>query len=359
MQVNGTAFGQLPDGGDALLFTISNKAGMQVALTNVGGCIVSVKVPTAAGELVDCVLGYDDAAGYVNNGPMFGAPVGRVVNRIAGASFELGGTTYELTANEGPNANHSGRDPWFQREWEVVRAEQGEDGGTVEFRLLSPDGDQGFPGEVDMHMTYELDGHGALCVTYDGTASAPTLINMTNHSYFNLNGCDGQTVLHHRLTVDADSYTETTDALIPTGRVLPIDGTPLDVHDGKELEDVVGSKAPSIVNARGIDHNLVLAPTEEGRDGFVGAQRHVARLEADQTGIVLDISTDLPGMQVYTGNYVEGSSGKGGVAYHDHCAVALETNFYADAIHHPNFPQPVFGPDRPYRTRTVYAFSAR
>ena len=296
MQVNGTAFGKLADGGEAKLFTVSNKAGMEASFTNVGACTASVRVPTAAGELVDVVLGYDDASGYVAGRQLIGAVVGRVVNRIAGASFELDGVSYELSKNDGENCNHSGPSYWFTREWEVVRAEQLEDGGVVEFRLLSP--------------------------------------------------------------IEADAYTETDEHLIPTGRAIPVDGTVLDLQDGKELGECVASKARSVVNAKGLDHNFVLVEADEGKDGFVGELRHVARLEADQTGIVLDISTDLPGMQVYTGNYLEGEVGRGGRVYHDYDAVALETNFFADAVHHPNFAQPVFGPDRPFRSRSVYAFSA-
>lgn len=357
--VEGTDFGTMVDGTPAKLWTVRNAAGMELAVTNVGACIAAIRVPDAAGELVDVVLGYPDATGYSHNDTHFGALVGRVVNRIAGASFDLDGVHYELTANEGPNTNHGGRDPWRERLWELVRAEQGEDGGALEFHLQSPDGDQGFPGAVDMHVTYELTAAGEVVATYDGTPDARTLVNLTNHSYFNLNGQASGTAMGHRLIVDADSYTETDDALIPTGRILPIDGTPLDLHDGKELADVVSSKAHSIVNARGIDHNFVLAETDPGEDGFVGRQRHVATLEADKTGIVLDVATDLPGMQVYTANYIEGVEGKDGAVYHDHDAVCLETNFFADAIHHPNFAQPVFGPERPFRSRTVYAFSAR
>jgi len=261
-----------------------------------------------------------------------------------------------LTANEGKNCNHSGRDFWCKRFWSVARAEQGADGGLVELVLDSPDGDQGFPGAVQMHLTYELTANNELVITYDGTPDATTLVNMTNHSYWNLNGCGGVTVLGHRLVVDADAYTETDDALVSTGRILPVDGTPLDLRDGKKLGDVVLSTDHSIVNARGVDHNFVLPEAGEVEDGFVGGLRHAATLEGDVSGIRLDVFTDLPGMQVYTGNYVGGVCGKGDVEYHDHDAVALETNFFADAIHHPNFPQPVFGPDRPYRSRTVYAF---
>ena len=308
------------------------------------------------GGIIDVVLGYDDAAGYAADDAWLGAPVGRVVNRIGGASFQLAGKTYELTANEGKNCNHSGRDFWCKRFWSVARAEQGADGGLVELVLDSPDGDQGFPGAIQMHLTYELTENNELVITYDGTPDATTLVNMTNHSYWNLNGCGGVTVLGHRLVVDAGAYTETDDALVSTGRVLPVDGTPLDLRDGKKLGDVVASTDHSIVNARGVDHNFVLPEAGEGEGGFVGGLRHAATLEGDVSGIKLDVFTDLPGMQVYTGNYVGGVCGKGGVEYHDHDAVALETNFFADAIHHPNFPQPVFGPDRPYRSRTVYAF---
>lgn len=355
MQVKPVSFGSV-GGKSASLYTLRNAAGMQVAVTDFGARVVSVKVPSAAGDAVDVVLGYDDAAGYAADDAWLGAPVGRVVNRIGGASFQLAGKTYELTANEGKNCNHSGRDFWCKRFWSVARAEQGADGGLVELVLDSPDGDQGFPGALQMHLTYELTANNELVITYDGTPDAMTLVNMTNHSYWNLNGCGGVTVLGHRLAVDADAYTETDDALISTGRILPVDGTPLDLRGGKKLGDVVASADHSIVNARGIDHNFVLPEAGEGDGGFVGGLRHAATLEGDVSGIKLDVFTDLPGMQVYTGNYVGGVCGKGGVEYHDHDAVALETNFFADAIHHPSFPQPVFGPDRPYRSRTVYAF---
>ena len=356
MKVIPAPFGNVSEG-SASLYTVRNAAGMEVAVSDFGARMVSVKVPCEGAEPLDVVLGYDDAAGYEADDALLGAPVGRVVNRIGGASFQLEGKTYELTANEGANCNHSGRDFWCKRFWAVARAEQGADGGLVELVLDSPDGDQGFPGAVQMHLTFEVTAANELVITYDGTPDAPTLVNVTNHSYWNLNGCDGRTVLGHRLTVDADSYTETDDALVSTGRILPIDGTPLDLHDGKKLADVVASPAHSIVNARGIDHNFVLPEAEAGEGSFIGVGRRVAELVGDESKIRMTVTTDMPGMQVYTGNYLDGVRGKGGVDYHDHDAVALETNFFADAIHHPNFPQPVFGPDRPFRSRTVYAFA--
>lgn len=356
MKVIPAPFGNVSEG-PASLYTVRNAAGMEVAVSDFGARMVSVKVPCEGAEPLDVVLGYDDAAGYEADDALLGATVGRVVNRIGGASFQLEGKTYELTANEGANCNHSGRDFWCKRFWAVARAEQGADGGLVELVLDSPDGDQGFPGAVQMHLTFEVTAANELVITYDGTPDAPTLVNMTNHSYWNLNGCDGRTVLGHRLTVDADSYTETDDALVSTGLILPIDGTPLDLRDGKKLGDVVASTDHSIVNARGVDHNFVLPEAEAGEGSFIGAGRRVAELVGDESKIRMTVTTDMPGMQVYTGNYLDGVRGKGGVDYHDHDAVALETNFFADAIHHPNFPQPVFGPDRPFRSRTVYAFA--
>lgn len=356
MKVIPAPFGNVSEG-PASLYTVRNAAGMEVAVSDFGARMVSVKVPCEGAEPLDVVLGYDDAAGYEADDALLGATVGRVVNRIGGASFQLEGKTYELTANEGANCNHSGRDFWCKRFWAVARAEQGADGGLVELVLDSPDGDQGFPGAVQMHLTFEVTAANELVITYDGTPDATTLVNMTNHSYWNLNGCGGVTVLGHRLAVDAGAYTETDDALVSTGSILPVDGTPLDLRDGKKLKDVVASTDHSIVNARGVDHNFVLPEAEAGEGSFIGVGRRVAELVGDESKIRMTVTTDMPGMQVYTGNYLDGVRGKGGVDYHDHDAVALETNFFADAIHHPNFPQPVFGPDRPFRSRTVYAFA--
>ena len=348
-------FGRGPRGEAVSLWRVRAAGGMYAEVTDLGACLVSLWVPDAAGNLVDVVLGYDDATGYAHNSTHFGAPMGRVANRIGGARFELDGVTYELAATEKGNALHSGPDLWRERMWELVRAEQDEKGGLVELHLASPDGDQGYPGAVDMHVTYEL-RDGALSITYDGTPEARTLVSMTNHSYFNLNGQASGTVLGHSLGVDADAYTETDEALVPTGRILPVEGTPLDLRDPRELGEVLASGWRPIVSARGLDHNYALPATGLGVDGFVGECRRVATLAGDVSGIVMRVETDAPGMQVYTANWIEGERGRGGATYHDHDAVCLETQFFPDAIHHPNFAQPVFGPERPYRSRTVFSF---
>ena len=351
-------FGTTRDGRDARLYRLSNAHGMTAEVTDLGGCLVSLRVPDGSGDFVDVVLGYDGAAAYGVNGPNLGALVGRHANRIGGAAFTLDGTHYQLAATERGNNLHSQPDVWNHRTWRVVEAEQRPDSARIELALLSPDGDQGFPGELEMHVTYELTGAGALAITYAATPAARTVINMTNHSYFNLNGHASGTALDHTLEVDAAKYTETRDDLVPTGRLLPVEGTPLDLRQSRALREGVESDFAPIVGAHGYDHNYVLpaaVPTEADA-GCVGALRRAATLTADRTGISMDVLTDTPGLQVYTGNFVGGEVGKGGVTYHDHDAVCLETQFFPDAINHPGFAQPVFGPERPYKSRTTYAF---
>ena len=351
-------FGSTPDGRNFRLYRLVNSHGMTADITDLGGCLVSLRVPDDHGSFVDVVLGYDGAAGYAENKPNFGAPVGRHANRIGGAAFELGGTSYQLAATERGNNLHSAPDLWRLRTWEVVSAELGTDTARIELRLESPTGDQGFPGALDMRVTYELSADDALDITYTTTPDKPTVVNLTNHSYFNLNGHASGSVLRHTLRIDAAEYTETRDDLVPTGRLLPVAGTPLDLREPRELAEGVESDFPAIVGAGGYDHNYVLAtstPTPAD-EGFVGALHPVATLTGDTTGIAMDVLTDTPGLQVYTANFIDGEIGKGGVAYHDHDAVCLETQFFPDSLHHPNFAQPIFGPDRPYASRTTYAF---
>lgn len=347
-------FGKMPDGQDAHLWRIANAHGMTADVTDLGACLVSLRVPDGADGLLDVVLGYDGAGAYAVNAPSFGAVVGRHANRIGGARFELDGRSYELAATERGNNLHSGPDLWSRRRWELAELAE----SRIDLHLESPDGDQGFPGALDLHVTYELTDDDALAITYAGTPTAPTIVNLTNHSYFNLNGHASGTALNHALQVAADSYTEADDALVPTGRVLDVAGTPLDLRQPRVLAEGVGAGFPALEAARGYDHNFVLDGwTHNARGVCVGDARRVATLTGDLTGIAMDVITDTPGLQVYTANYIEGERGKGGVTYHDHDAVCMETQFFPDAIHHPSFAQPVFGPERPYRSRTTFAFS--
>lgn len=338
------SFGRTADGREARLWRLSNAHGMTAEVTDYGACLVSLRVPCSTGDFIDVVMGYDGVRGYEVNAPNFGATVGRYANRIGGASFELGGVCYALPANEHGNSLHSGPDFWHHRLWELVLA----DTSRIELRLQSPDGDQGFPGAVDIHVTYELTANNALVITYAGEPDALTLMNLTNHSYFNLNGHAAGSVLGHALCVAADEITETRDDLVPTGRVLPVANTPFDLRGPRPLADAVNSGDLSIANARGIDHNFCLSEH--------GARVPVATLVGDKMGLAMDVYTDAPGLQVYTGNYIEGECGKGGAIYHSHDSVCLETQFWPDAPHHECFAQPVFGPGRPYFSRTAYAF---
>lgn len=351
------AFGTTSDGREAQLIRLTNAHGMTADVTTLGACLVALRAPNGSGSFTDVALGFDGAEPYATNVHNFGAPVGRCANRIGGAAFTLAGTRHELANNENGNNLHSGPDMWPSRMWEVVRAEQGPDAAAVELRLVSPDGDQGFPGRLDLHVTYELTADDALAITYEGTPSKETVVNVTNHSYFNLNGHASSTVLGHTLQIYAESYTPFGPDHIPTGEVAPVAGTPLDLRRPKTLREGVESGWEPIASSQGYDHNYVLDAVQPTKadEGCVGALRLAATLVGEQ-GLAMDVLTDTPGLQLYTANFIGGTKGKGGVTYHDHDAVCLETQFFPDAINHEDFPQPVFGPARPYKSRTIYAF---
>ena len=353
-------FGTTQGGEHFSLYLLENDRGMSAGITDLGGCIVSLGVPDKNGATIDVELGYDDAAGYAVNKPNLGAPIGRYANRIGGASFVLDGQRYELERNDHEVNNlHSGSARWRLRRWDVLEAERDERGSHIRLHLSSPDGDQGFPGACETTLAYELTNDGALAITYEVLPSACTVVNMTNHSYFNLNGYASGTVAGHVAQIDAKAVTAVDENLIPTGKLVAVDGTPFDLREPKALGLGLASGDPAIEAAGGYDHNYALRPgtPQPSDEGFVGALRHVARVRGDKTGIVMDVATDLPGMQLYTGNHVGGERGKGGSVTIDHGAFCLETQFFPDAVNHPEFAQPVFGPEKPYRSRTIYSFS--
>lgn len=333
------SFGQTERGDQAHLAVLSNEQGMTVATTDLGACLVSVRVPDGKGYVPDVTLGYDGVRGYEHNDADFGAIVGRCANRIAGASFELAGTTHRLAANEGANSLHSGPHLWFERMWQLVEDDKAD---TVTYELLSRPGDQGFPGAVDVHVSYTLTEKNELTVSYLAEPSAPTIVNLTCHAYWNLNGHAAGSVLDHTLKLDTESYTPSDEHLIPTGEILPVAGTPYDFRETRRLGDAIDEVSG------GYDTNFVLSQT--------GQLEHAAHLVGDRSGITLDILTTSPGLQVYTSGGLNCDHGKGGRHYGRFDAVALETQFYPDAIHHKNFPQPVFGPDRPFQAKTVFSF---
>lgn len=342
-------FGTTPDGNDVRLFALSNRSGMCVVLSDLGVCITRLIVPDAHGSFRDVVLGLDGPRSYSDNPADLGATVGRNANRIGRARFMLDGTEYRLEANDRAANLHAGSDYWFHRLWE---AEVDEIGNAVTFRLDSPDGDQGFPGAVSVGVTFTLTENNEIVVDYDARPSARTVINMTQHSYFNLNGHASGTILDHTLQIDADCFTEVTSELIPTGRILPVDGTALDFRTARRIGDGLDSPDGRIDEFGGYDHNFCLSTA-------TGAVRHAATLGGDRSGIVLEVLTDLPGIQIYTSNVLDETRGKDGKVYGTHEGICLETQFYPDAINKPAWPQPVFSPENPYRSRTIFRFTTR
>lgn len=349
MSVHALDFGTTRTGQPTHLYRLRNAAGMEVDVSDLGASIVSVRVPDTEGNLVDVALGFDDPSRYEHNTHAMGGVVGRFANRISGASFELDGRTFELTANEGPNTLHGGCDMWYERLWEGAMVgrkgdrRRGSSADTVIFGLFSPDGDQGFPGDLDVRVTYKLTDDNELHITYDAQPSVPTVVNLTNHAYWNLNGHDSGEVLGHLLRVAAERYVPANAHRIPNDRLVNVGGTPFDFRLPKALgRDLTGRIVA-------YDHTLLL--------GSAGRMRHVATLTGEKTGIVMDVHTDMPSIQVYTAQQLMTEGAKDGAAYRPYGGIALETQYVPDAMHHEAFEQPVFTPDKPFHSRTTYQFS--
>lgn len=339
-----TSFGFTKDGKEAKLYTLENKNGIKAYVTDYGAALVRLIVPDRTGALRDVVLGYDDAAGYEKGGASIGATVGRNANRIGGAQFTVSGVTYELEKNDNNNNLHSGTSYYNKRFWNV----DGQTENHITFILHSPDKDQGYPGALDMHVTYSLDDDNMLTIHYEAVPDQDTIINMTNHSYFNLNGHDGGTILEHKLTLDADTFTPADEWSIPTGEIRSVEGTPMDFRSGRMLGEMIDADYEPLRFGGGYDHNWVLK--NEGRFD------KVAEVTSEESGITMEVYTDLPGVQIYTANFLDQEPGKDGASYEKRSAVCLETQYYPDAVHHDNFPQPLCRKGEKYDTRTAYRF---
>ena len=331
--------------GEATLFTFENKNGMVMEVSDFGATLYALLVPDKDGNLCDVVLGYDSPAGYMgpsNTG--FGATIGRNGNRIGGAKFTLNGKIYEMDQNDNGNNLHSGLDYYHHRMWNVKETTE----NSITFSLHSPDGDQGFPGNFDVDVTYTLTDDNALRIDYAGLSDADTVINMTNHSYFNLNGHASGDILEHEVWVDADAFTATDDKLIPTGEIVPVEGTPMDFREKKPVGRDINESYEALVFAGGYDHNWCL------NNG--GAFAKVIEMSSDVSSITMEVYTDLPGVQIYAGNFLKEEVGKGGVVYGHRQGICFETQMYPDAINHDNFPSPICKKGEKYRTTTVYKF---
>lgn len=346
MSYSKTGFGKTGKGEDTVLYTFENANGMQMKVTDYGASLVSVIVKDKEGNLRDVVLGYDDAAGYENdNNLFFGAIVGRNANRIGGASFVINGKRYELVKNNNGNNLHSGPDYFMKRSWKVEKAEE----NSITFSLFSPHMDQGYPGNVTIYVTYTLTEDNEIRIEYEACPDEDTVLNMTNHSYFNLDGHAAGSVLEQKVWIDADAYTEADEESIPTGRLLKVEGTPMDFRAPKAIGRDIENDYQALHYGLGYDHNYVL-----NGEGF----RKAASLKSEKSGIRMKVYTDCPGMQLYTGNFLAGETGKGGASYAKRCAACFESQYFPDAVNREEFEGPVCRKGETYHTVTSYRFDA-
>ncbi|MGM9589563.1 MAG: aldose epimerase family protein [Faecousia sp.] len=334
-------FGTLPNGETASLYTISC-GGLTAALTDYGATLVRLFVPDAAGNAADVVLGFDDANGYrAANGSFFGATVGRNANRIGGASFSLNGKTVTLTPNENSNNLHSGMDYFHLRLWKVISVTD----TAVTFELESPHGDQGFPGNATIQVTYALDADGGLHIRYDAVSDQDTVFNLTNHSYFNLAGHDkGEAAMAQLLCIPGRFFNPDDAESIPTGELRSVDGTPMDFRGPKPIGQDIGQDYEPLKLQGGYDHNWEVYCNP------------CATLTDPVSGRSMAVYTDCPGIQFYAGNFLN-ETGKGGTHYGKRTGVALETQFWPDALHHSEWSQPITKAGEKYHSETIYRFS--
>ena len=330
--------------GKATLYTLENKNGMIVEVSDLGAVIYALIVPDKDGNPVDVTLGYETPEDYEKQTSGFGAIIGRNGNRIANARFTMNGKEYQLEPNNNGNNLHSGPNFYQHRMWNV----KGTTENSITFTLHSPDGDQGFPGNFDVNVTYTLTEDNALQLDYYGVSDADTVINMTNHAYFNLDGHASGDILEHEVWMDADSFTATNDKLIPTGELVSVDGTPMDFRVKKPIGRDIQADYEAVRLAGGFDHNWCLNNN--------GQFAKVIELSSGVSGITMEVYTDLPGVQMYTANFIVEEVGKQGVIYRKHQGVCFETQFYPDSINHENFPSPIVRKGEEYKTRTVYKF---
>ena len=338
-------FGKLPDGSDAYLFTLTNAGGMVMKVTNYGGIITSLQVPDKKDRHADVVLGYDRLSDYLAASPYFGAIVGRYANRMAGGSFTIDSTTYYLARNDGANHLHGGIKGFDKVLWEPQ--EVGTPlGPALKLHYLSKDGEEGYPGYLDVTVTYTLTDDNELKIDYIAATDQPTPVNLTQHSYFNLAGAGHGNILDHVMQINASRYTVVDSSLIPTGELRDVAGTPMDFRTptaiGKRIKAVGGHPV-------GYDHNYVL--------DSAGLNHLAARVYDPSGGRAMEVYTDQPGIQFYSGNFLNGSNiGKGGHPYEQYTGFCLETQHFPDSPHHPEFPNAILRPGEVYRTTTIYKF---
>ena len=349
MAVTKSLFGKSPEGKEISLYTLSNSKGMKAAVTDLGAILVRLLVPDATGKADDLVLGFDNGESYYGNDSFFGTVIGPCANRTGGAEYTLDGVTYQLDKNDGANNLHTHKQLGFhKRLWD---AEIGEN--SVTFSLEDEDGHLGFPGNKKVSVTYSLSEENELTLHYHAASDKKTIINLTNHSYFNLDGHGAGSIEEHELWLGASHFTPVAAGSIPTGEIRAVAGTPMDFTQPKKIGRDIREDYEQLLLTGGYDHNFVI-------DDWDGTLRHIATVKGPKSGRVLKTYTTLPGVQFYAGNFIDVQPGKDGVTYGNRCGFALETQYFPDTIHHENFPSYVFGGEngREYDSVTVYKFGA-
>ncbi len=345
MSISKVPYGQV-DSKDVYLFTLTNASGMSVKAISLGCHIMQINVPDKDGKFADVVLSFDSLEAAENQCSCFGVVVGRVANRIARSRFELDGKVYELYANEGPNHLHGGKIGFHKKVWD---AQALEDKNAVVFRYVSPDGEENYPGSLSAQVTYTLTDNNELIMDYEAVSDADTIVNLTNHSYFNLAGHDAGPIVDHYLKLNCDTFTACDSELIPTGVIADVAGTPLDFRSFERVGDRIDDNNDQLVWAKGYDHNFVI----NNQSGMTLA----ASLWDKKTGRLMEVLTDKPAIQFYSGNFLHGADvGKGGCAYQKRDGLCLETQHYPNAINTPNFPSPVLRAEDKYKYATIYRF---
>lgn len=347
MSITTREFGTTKEGKKVHLYTVKKEDGLEMTVTDYGAILVSLFVPDRDGQRRDVVLGYDNLKDYEKNPCFFGGTIGRNANRIAGASFAIDGITYHLVANENENNLHTDQQKGFHKVvWETTLLEK-ED--AIQFSHVSPEGEYGFPGTLQVSVTYTLRKDHAVEISYQGVSDKKTLINLTNHSYFNLQGHDAGDICDAKVTICANGFTELRPGGIPTGKILSVEGTPMDFRMGRRIGDDIDAKWEQLVLTGGYDHNFVL-------DTKLGEVQKIAQVEDDKAGLVMEVYSDLPGVQFYTGNAITPHKGKGNAAYGRRQGLCLETQYFPNNVNEPAFQQAIYDAKEVYRTTTVYKF---
>ena len=347
-------WGKTADGHAVKIFKLTNKNGMEADILSYGGIVQSLKTPDKHGHLGDVVLGFDKIEDYQKHtGPYFGALIGRYANRIAGGKFSVGGAEYKVPVNNGPNSLHGGIKGFDKKVWEAKEVPHAEGGGVgLALHYVSKDGEEGYPGTLTVDVMYTLTDSNELKIAYTATTDKDTVLNLTNHSYFNLNGAGNGEVLGHEVMIDADKFTPIDTTSIPLGKSEDVAGTPFDFRHSTAIGKRIGmTKDTQIKNGAGYDHNFVL-------NGAEGTMKMAAiKVVSPQSGRVLTVSTDQPGVQLYTANFLDGTfAGKGGKVYKKHYAFCLETQHFPDSPNQPSFPTTELKPGDTFHSTTIFKF---